>query len=79
VWTSIRLPSKHIEFSKYEKRAPKQQQVDIMGYISFIPKMKNVSFYQEGTRYCAARKYSTETIFNASRLIKRFDRCYKTV
>jgi len=47
-----------------------------MGYISFVSKMKNVSFYQEEIHCCTAHKYITETIVNASRPV--FPNLFKT-
>jgi len=37
---------------------------------SFYQNLDNVyvSYYQEGTHYCTAHKYSTETVINVSRI-----------
>jgi len=68
---------RHTEFRKYKKNWIKEQLVDIMGYICFFTKkvyMRILS--KEEIHYCTARKYSTETVINASRLINKFDHCY---
>ena len=67
---------KHTEFRKYKTPGPKWRLVDIMGYISFVSKMKNVYFYQEEIHCCTAHKYITETIVNASRPV--FPNLFKT-
>jgi len=42
-----------------------------MGYTSFLLESTYVPFSQEGIHYCAAHKYSTKTVINASRLINQ--------
>jgi len=49
------------EFRKHEKPRPKQQLVDIMGYISFFPKtcIAYVSYYQKRTLYVTVQLTKT--------------------
>ena len=53
---------RHTEFRQHKKSGPKQQLVDIMGYIPFSPKTQPtyVSFKQEGMNYCTTHKYIKE-------------------
>jgi len=43
--------------------------MNIRDYACFLPKTYTPSFYHEGIHYYTAHKYSTEAVFNASRLV----------
>jgi len=67
---------RHTELRKYKKPDGNSNWWTLWATYLFYQKRAYVSYGQEGIYYCAAHKYSTETVINASRLINKFDHCY---